>query len=220
MCDVNNLNYGYYWTAYILYLTSVDLISSIMVFPWYFFHLNNGHHFLFRWSLISYFIIQDVAALSLDDTEYSISVKIYKIKFSQVQETWSPAFKMYYINILEAMAVFLKLRKIKPKRGSHICLVLNSNVIINCWNRRGSWLAMINHVIIGLFLLASRLRWHLSTIHLLVIGNVILDSLLSTAPLVQEWSLEANSFFFCAKLGAKDEVDLFGGLWTTNWKKK
>ena len=48
-----------------------------------------------------------------------------------VQGNWSEKFKQFHINILEAMAVLLTLKRLKPQRGIHIQLVLDSNVIVN-----------------------------------------------------------------------------------------
>ena len=91
VCDVINLICNEYkWTANIFHFDCLwSHFKKGLMFPWYFFHLKNENHFLFSWGMISYFIIQDAAALSLDDTVYSILVKIYMRKFSTLSELCS-----------------------------------------------------------------------------------------------------------------------------------
>ena len=73
-----------------------------------------------------------------------------------VQGTWSSTFQQFHINVLDAMAVFLSLKRLKPKRNSHIRLLLDSQVIAHCINRRGSESNPINHVMIAIFLWPER----------------------------------------------------------------
>ena len=127
----------------------------------------------------------------------------------QVQGTWSPTFQSFHINVLEAMAVFLTLRKLSPKQGSHIRLVLDSRVVQSCINRRGSRSAPINHVMIALFKLAVKKHWHLSATHLEGVRNVLADSLSRAAPLESEWTLDKASFQFVLGKVPDLQVDLF-----------
>ena len=125
------------------------------------------------------------------------------------QGSWSQNFKHFHINVLEAMAVFLTLKKLRPKRGSHVRLVLDSQVIVHCLNRRGSRSRPINHVMIAIFTLARRRSWHLSATHLAGVQNVIADSLSRTKPLESEWSLDVQSFQEISKRLPGLQVDLF-----------
>ncbi|XP_068238454.1 uncharacterized protein [Palaemon carinicauda] len=47
-------------------------------------------------------------------------------------------FKSFHINILEAMAVSLTLKRLSPHRSTHTRLVLVNEVIVKCLNRQGS----------------------------------------------------------------------------------
>ncbi|XP_068227869.1 uncharacterized protein [Palaemon carinicauda] len=74
----------------------------------------------------------------------------------KVQGHWSQKFKQFHINILEAMAVFLSLKKLHLKENIHIRLVLDSKVIVHCIYRQGSRSPKINHVMIAVFTLAQK----------------------------------------------------------------
>ena len=54
------------------------------------------------------------------------------------------------------MAVFLTLKRLKPRQKIHIRLVLDSAVVVLCINRRGSKTPKINHVMIAIFSLAEK----------------------------------------------------------------
>ena len=111
-----------------------------------------------------------------------------------VQGVWSTLFRAFHINILEAMAVLLSLKRLRPKKGIHIRLVLDSNTIVHCINRRGSRSPHINHVILAILSLARKKKWHLSAVHLEGVRNVVADSLSRKVPLESEWELDARSF--------------------------
>ena len=97
-----------------------------------------------------------------------------------VKGTWSPAFQHFHFNSLEAMAVFLTLKRLRPKRKIHFRLVLDSAVAVSCLNRRGSKTPCINHVMVAIFSLAEKHSWHLSATHLEGVRNVVADSLSRT----------------------------------------
>ena len=126
-----------------------------------------------------------------------------------VQGKWSLKFQSFHINILEAMAVLLTLKRINPKRGSHIRLMLDSNTVIHCLNRKGSRSPQINHVIIAILSLAKRRAWHLSAAYIEGIRNVQADALSRTAPLESEWTLDIPSFNFILELVPTLQIDLF-----------
>ena len=128
---------------------------------------------------------------------------------SSVQGTWSTPLSHLHINVLEAMAVLLALKRLKPRRKSHVRLVLDSQVIVHCLNRRGSKSRPINHVMIAIFSLARKRAWHLSATHLAGVRNVIADSLSRSAPLESEWSLDRESFLWIQKQVPNLQVDLF-----------
>ena len=107
------------------------------------------------------------------------------------------------------MAVLLSLKKLKPKRGIHIRLILDSAVIVHCLNRRGSKTSYINHVLIAIFKLAKKKSWHLSAFHLKGVQNVIADSLSRTTPLESEWFLDTLSFQWVLQKVPDLQVDLF-----------
>ena len=126
-----------------------------------------------------------------------------------VQGRWSGQFQSFHINILEAMAVFLTLKRINPKRGSHIRLMLDSNTIVHCINRNGSRSPQINHVILAILSLARRRSWHLSAAHIEGVRNVQADALSRTAPLESEWMLDRLSFQFILTQVPTLQIDLF-----------
>ena len=86
-------------------------------------------------------------------------------------------FQSFHINILEAMAVFLTLKGMNPRSGSHIRLMLDNNTIVYCINRRGLRSPHIYYVIIAILRLAVRRRWHLSAAHRDGVRNVTADTL-------------------------------------------
>ncbi|XP_068213953.1 uncharacterized protein [Palaemon carinicauda] len=67
----------------------------------------------------------------------------------KVQGTWSSLFRTFHINFLEAMAVFLSLKKLKLHCSIHIRHVLDSEVVMRCLNRQGSRSPQINQVILA-----------------------------------------------------------------------
>ena len=111
-----------------------------------------------------------------------------------VQGAWSPMFQSFYINILEAMAVFLTLKNLNPKRGSHIRLMVDNSTIMHCINRSGSRSPQIIHVILEILKLGHRRGWHLSAAHIEGVRNVKADALSRYAPLESEWMLDQTSF--------------------------
>ena len=127
----------------------------------------------------------------------------------KVQGQWSLKFQQFHINILEAMAVFLSLKRLIPKKNLHIRLVLDSKTIVHCINRNGSRSPQINHVMLAIFNLAQRRNWHLSAVHLQGVRNVTADSLSRSKPLETEWSLDEKSFCFIQSQVPKLQVDLF-----------
>ncbi|XP_066978322.1 uncharacterized protein [Macrobrachium rosenbergii] len=127
----------------------------------------------------------------------------------KVQGTWSTVFHQFHINILEAMAVFLTLKKLRPARQIHIRLVLDNAVIVHCLNRGGSKSGHINQVMIAIFSLARKHCWHLSATHLAGVWNVIADSLSRTTPLESEWSLDKKSFAWIYLQVPGLQLDLF-----------
>ena len=103
-------------------------------------------------------------------------------------------FQSFYINILEAMAVFLTLKNLNPKRGSHIRLMVDNSTIMHCINRSGSRSPQIIHVILEILKLGHRRGWHLSAAHIEGVRNVKADALSRYAPLESEWMLDQTSF--------------------------
>ncbi|XP_068211771.1 uncharacterized protein [Palaemon carinicauda] len=130
----------------------------------------------------------------------------------KVQGSWSQRFKQFHINILEAVAVFLSLKKLHLKNNIHIRLVLDSKGIVHCLNRQGSRSPQINHVMFAILSLAQRKRWHLSASRLHGVQNVMADSLSRTHPLETEYSLDKKSFSFVQELFPGLQVDLFMSL--------
>ena len=107
------------------------------------------------------------------------------------------------------MAVFLCLRKIRPRQGSHIRLVLDSKVVQHCINRKGSRSAPLNQVMIAIFKLAMKKHWHLSAFHLEGVPNVVADSLSRATPQESEWVLDRKSFNSIKSKVPGLQVDLF-----------
>ena len=63
-----------------------------------------------------------------------------------------PKFQSLCIKILEAMAMFLTLKRLNLKKGSHIRL-MPDNTIVHCLNRFGSRSSHIDHVILAILAL-------------------------------------------------------------------
>ncbi|XP_068203080.1 uncharacterized protein [Palaemon carinicauda] len=127
----------------------------------------------------------------------------------KVQGLWSPIFQQMHINVLEAMAVLLTLKRLSPAWNLHIRLVLDSAVIVHCINRGGSRSAHINHVMLAIFSMATSYKWHLSAVRLAGVRNVVADALSRTTPLESEWSLDNRSFQWILSQVPGLQVDLF-----------
>ena len=122
---------------------------------------------------------------------------------------WSLKFQSFQINTLKALAVFLTPKRINPKRGSHIRLMMDSNTIVHCINRCGSRSPQINHVVLAILGLCRRRGWHVTAAHLAGVRNVTADALSRTAPLESEWTLDHQSFRFILTQVSDLQVDLF-----------
>ena len=131
------------------------------------------------------------------------------------QGTWSPTFQRFHINVLEAMAVLLSLKRLNPPRRIHIRLVLDNSAVVHCINRKGSRSGSVNQVMIAILSLARRRSWHLSAIHLAGVQNVVADALSRTKPLESEWSLDHRSFRWIQDQVPDLEVDLFATEYNT-----
>ena len=107
------------------------------------------------------------------------------------------------------MAVFLTLKRLKLKRGSHIRLMLDNNTVVHCINRFGSKSPHINHVILAILSLSQKKRWHLSAAHIQGVRNVTADALSRVTTIETEWSLDRESFRFIQTLVPDLQVDLF-----------
>ncbi|XP_068242272.1 uncharacterized protein [Palaemon carinicauda] len=127
----------------------------------------------------------------------------------KVQGQWSIAFQKFHISVLEAMAVFLTLKRLCPKTKSHVKLVIDSNAIVHRINRQGSRSPQINHVILAILSLAKRKKWHLSAVHLEGVRNVTADTLSRSNPQETEWSLDIKSFCFILEEVPELQIDLF-----------
>ena len=126
-----------------------------------------------------------------------------------VQGQWSKKFRCFHINVLEAMAVLLALKRLKTPRKSHIRLILDNAVVVHSINRKGSKSPSVNHVVIAIILLARKKGWHLSAIHLEGVRNVVADSLSRSKPLETEWKLDHNSFQWIYQKVPSLEIDPF-----------
>ena len=71
----------------------------------------------------------------------------------------------FKINSLEALTEFLTLKRLNPKRGSHIRLVMDSNTILRYIKRCGSRSPQINHVVLAILGLYRRRGWHVTAAH-------------------------------------------------------
>ncbi|XP_068205375.1 uncharacterized protein [Palaemon carinicauda] len=125
------------------------------------------------------------------------------------QGSLSPAMKHFHINVLEAMAVLLTLKRLSPPRSTHVRIVSDSTAVVHCINRGGSKTPNLNQVLVMIFTLVLEKNWFLSASHLAGVQNVIADSLSRTKPLESEWSLDVNSFRWISRLVPGLQVDLF-----------
>ena len=126
-----------------------------------------------------------------------------------VQGLWSPQLRTCHINILELMAVFLTLRRLPPKPGSHVRVILDNQTAVTCLRRGGSRSAPLNHVVLAIMKFLWARRVHLSVSHPPGTANVVADALSRSAPLGTEWSLDCLSFRFVRSLLPSLQVDLF-----------
>ncbi|XP_068250282.1 uncharacterized protein [Palaemon carinicauda] len=83
-------------------------------------------------------------------------------------------------------------------------------------NRQGSRSTQINQVILSIFHLAEKKRWHLSAVHLQGFHNVMADAVSRLMPIESEWSLDSGSFSFILRQVPELQIDLF----TTSDNKK
>ncbi|XP_068222133.1 uncharacterized protein [Palaemon carinicauda] len=127
----------------------------------------------------------------------------------KAQGTWYSLFKTFHINILGAVAVFFTLKKLAPRCSTHTRLVLDSEVIMRCLNHQGSRSPQINQVILVIFHLAGKKRWHLSAVHLQGFHNVTVDALSRFTPTESEWSLDTGSSSFILRQVPELQNDLF-----------
>ncbi|MEL7079368.1 MAG: reverse transcriptase domain-containing protein, partial [Cyanobacteria bacterium J06582_2] len=95
----------------------------------------------------------------------------------QFQGVWSPLFQRFHINFLELYAVYLTLRKLKPRPRSHLHLVMDNLTGVACLKRGGSRSPILNQILKKIFQLQMQNSWHLSVTHLAGVRNVIADSL-------------------------------------------
>ena len=125
------------------------------------------------------------------------------------QGVWSPEFAKFHINVLELMATFLSLRRLRPQPHSHIQLVLDNQTAVSCLRRGGSRSPSLNHVVLAIVKLSVRMKWHLSVTHLQGARNVMADSLSRVSPQETEWSLDEQSFLeVCSRIPGL-QIDLF-----------
>ncbi|XP_064101727.1 uncharacterized protein LOC135212216 [Macrobrachium nipponense] len=129
-------------------------------------------------------------------------------QYKKVQGTWLSMFRQFHINIPEAMAVFLTLKRPALARNSHVRIVSESLVVVHCINRGDSKASKLNHVFIAIFSLATKNHWYLSATHLVGVRNVIADTLSRTTPLESEWSLDRKLFRWICKQIPDLQVDL------------
>ena len=127
----------------------------------------------------------------------------------RLQGSWSLRLQSCHINVLEAMAVLLTLKRLGLPRGVHVRLMLDNNAIVHCINRCGSKSKAINHVVLAILQFCRKADLFLTAFHIAGVRNVVADSLSRTRPLESEWCLDERSFRFILNLVPDLEVDLF-----------
>ena len=140
----------------------------------------------------------------------------YVDRSRQFQGTWSPLFRGFHINFLELYAVFLTLRKLKPKPRSHIHLIMDNMTGVACLRRGGSRSPILNQILKRIFVLQTQMSWHFSVTHLAGVRNVIADSLSRDSTHEGEWSLSRDAFHQVRSEVPDLQVDLFASA--TNHK--
>ncbi|MEL7079416.1 MAG: reverse transcriptase domain-containing protein [Cyanobacteria bacterium J06582_2] len=133
----------------------------------------------------------------------------YISKSRQIQGQWSPLFQGFHINFLELYAVYLSLRKLRPRPHSHIHLVMDNMTGVSCVRRGGSRSPILNKILIKIFDLQIQKSWHFSVTHLAGVRNVIADSLSRDSTHEGEWTLSKSAFHQVQQEVPDLQVDLF-----------
>ena len=127
-----------------------------------------------------------------------------------VRGNWSVTMRTCHINILELVAIYLALRKLRVPRGSHIALHCDNSTAVNCLNRQGSSRSRpINSWVISILVLLKRRDLHLTAFHIAGVQNVVADALSRTNPIATEWELDQKSFSWMTQQWGVPQVDLF-----------
>ena len=87
--------------------------------------------------------------------------------------------------------------------------MVDNTTVVHCINRGGSKSPRINHVMLAIFHLAKRRKWHLSAAHVQGVMNVVADSLSRNTAIESEWELDEASFSFIQKKVPNLQIDLF-----------
>ena len=128
----------------------------------------------------------------------------------RLQGQWSPLFRTFHINVLELVAIFLAIKRLRFPPLCHIRLHSDNMTAVNCLNRCGSARSFpLNSWIVSILRLLSRRSLHLTACHIAGVKNVVADGLSRNVPLSSEWSLDVHSFQLLCRREFVPEVDLF-----------
>ena len=128
----------------------------------------------------------------------------------ELQGVWSQLFRGFHINILELITVWLALRRLHFKKGTHVRVHCDNTTVISCLNRRGSARSpALNSWTLSVGKVLHRKGLFLSAFHIAGIRNVIADALSRNSTLQSEWSLDRGSFEWLAALTEHPQVDMF-----------
>ena len=74
--------------------------------------------------------------------------------------------------------------------------MVDNTTVVHCINRGDSRSPRVYHVILAIFLLAKRRKWHQSAAHVQGVMTVVADSLSRNTAIESEWEIDDKSFSF------------------------
>ena len=128
--------------------------------------------------------------------------------------SWSRTLRHCHINILELVAIYLRIRR------PHVCIRCDNTTAVNCLNRQrsarskplNSWGVSILHQL-------KRKDIAISVFHGAGVQNVIADRMSRVGPSSSEWTLDRGSFeCLCDKLG-KPQIDMLATRYITRLRE-
>ena len=123
--------------------------------------------------------------------------------------TWSQGLRSYHINELELNTIFLLVKHLKVRRGSHVRVMCDNTTAVNIVRRGGSRSARLNDIMFKIVKTAQQKNFFLSANHIKGCMNIVADRLSRQGPIPTEWSLDKVGRTLIQSLSPPPQVDLF-----------